>query len=103
VEDGGFAVGGVGRLQFTHFLLEGAVVRCVVLIVLAIDFRQCIDVGAFARGGLGICIGKLLRPLQRGSAGRGVAVIPEAVIVAHGNAPLRHGARRVALRHFHKG
>src|SRR5712692_3877649 len=39
VEDGGFAVLGISSLQLAHFLLEGAGVRCVVLVILAINFR----------------------------------------------------------------
>src|SRR6267378_2638683 len=45
MKDGGFAVRGVGSLQLAHFLLEDAGVRCVVLVVLAINSRQSVNVG----------------------------------------------------------
>ena len=95
MKNGRLAIIAIGGLQFAHLFLEGLVVRRSGLAVFHIHGGQGIDVGSFTSrgGGIGSC--ELLGVLERQPSCCGVAVLPQPVIVGHGDAPLGHGARRI--------
>jgi len=75
-------------------------VRVFILAVLFVDFDKCVDVSTLAGSGGGVMSSDFLALVEGFAAGVGIAVMPEAVIVRHGNAPIRHGTLRIVSRNI---
>jgi hypothetical protein len=94
MEDGGFSVIRISRLQGSHFLLVNLRVSVFVLSVLPIDFSQRVNVALFAGRGLGIGARDVVLSAPRIPPGSHVAVMPQTVLMRLVNATLRHRTGR---------
>src|SRR5712692_4653798 len=103
VEDSSFTVIGICRPHRAHLLLEGLGVSVSVFTVVAVNFRQSVDKCCFAGRGPRIGSSDLLGLVEGIGSGRHVTVVPQTMVVRHGNAPLRHGTFRILTGDFSKG
>src|SRR6266576_823110 len=96
MKDGSFTVLWIRTLKRRHLLFKSPSMRVGVAVILAVDFRQCVDVSPLtgctcpAEGHL-LCLPDGFPP------GCSVAVFPQSVIVRHCNSPVRHRTRRILL------
>ena len=99
VKNCGFGVIRIGRLKLGHLLFKPLSMLVCGLTILAIDFRQRSDVCALpGRDGGAGC--DLRSPCDRSAAGCRIAVLPQPVVMRHGNSPLCHRARGILFRDF---
>ena len=102
VADGGFAVVWVCGLHCPHVFLEGLRVGRAALAVLAVNFSQSVDVSLFPRRSPRIRGCNVLCPQNCGPPGSQVTVLPQTMIVRHGDTPVGHGTLGILTADFYK-